>query len=153
MESLVSIGFDDFGRRVKGGRKEKSAKEIAALARLQQNYGFLLNPESVMGQFDDSLEEKKSTNFQSKDGKEKSDNNTTSTKSHPSSARYVAPKGKEEERKGREERKSRSRSRDNRRERGNGSQSQRYHNQDRERDSRREEGRPRDRSRERDRRR
>jgi hypothetical protein len=71
----ISVGFDDFGRRVKGGRQEKSAKELAALARLQQNYGFLLNPESVMGQFDDSLEEKKksTTNFP-KDGKGKSEN-------------------------------------------------------------------------------
>jgi hypothetical protein len=35
-------GFDDFGRRVKKGFKDIRAKELAALARLKENYGFLL---------------------------------------------------------------------------------------------------------------
>jgi hypothetical protein len=147
---MKHIGFDDFGRRVKGGRQEKSAKELAALARLQHNYGFLLNAEGVMGQYDDSLEEKKkkTASLFVKDEKGKSDN--TSTKSNPSD-RYVPPRGKDtpqDQRKDRRDRKSRSRSRDNRRERDDGNQ--RYPDQDRERDSRRDSRRDWDRSRERD---
>jgi transcription termination factor Rho len=65
---IAEDGFDDFGRRAKGGRKDKTAKEIAALARLQSNYGFLMNPQDAasalsesgkLGQFEDALESKK----------------------------------------------------------------------------------------------
>lgn len=56
---IADDGFDDFGRRAKGGRKDKTAKEMAALARLQSNYGFLMNPldaASALGQFEDAPE-------------------------------------------------------------------------------------------------
>lgn len=62
---ITEDGFDDFGRRAKGRSQDKLAKEAAALARLQQNYGFLLNPESLIeknlisndkSQFDDAVD-------------------------------------------------------------------------------------------------
>ena len=43
-------GFDDFGRRVKKEKKDRSAKEAAALARLQHNYGFLSGDTGSAGQ-------------------------------------------------------------------------------------------------------
>ena len=45
---ITEDGFDDFGRRAKGRAEDKKAKEAAALARLQSNYGFLLNPETLI---------------------------------------------------------------------------------------------------------
>lgn len=45
---ITEDGFDDFGRRAKGRSDDKKAKEAAALARLQSNYGFLLNPSSFI---------------------------------------------------------------------------------------------------------
>ena len=44
---ITEDGFDDFGRRAKGRSDDKRAKEAAALARLEANYGFLLNPDAL----------------------------------------------------------------------------------------------------------
>jgi hypothetical protein len=41
---VAEDGFDDFGRRAKARASDKAAKEAAALARLHQSYGFLLDP-------------------------------------------------------------------------------------------------------------
>ena len=47
MVEIAEDGFDDFGRRAKKGKKDLQAKEAAALARLQANYGFLLDPKAI----------------------------------------------------------------------------------------------------------
>lgn len=102
---ITADGFDDFGRRAKGRAEDKKAKEAAALARLQSNYGFLLNPES-MAEF------------------------VNANKANESSAAHAAPDKRPE---GKKRSRSRSRSRDRRnheRSRGDG----RDRNEDRYRD-------------------
>lgn len=44
---ITEDGFDDFGRRAKGGSYDRAAKEAAALARLSTNYSFLLDPKAL----------------------------------------------------------------------------------------------------------
>jgi hypothetical protein len=105
---------------VKGGRQEKSEKELAALARLQNNYGFLLNPDSVSGQFEDSRDEKLTQETQLK-----RDHPPPVSSTKASTGKYIPPQGKDhpirgdlDRRKG-ADRRSRSRDRE-RSSRGNG---------------------------------
>ena len=62
---ITEDGFDDYGRRVKGRSSDKLAKEAAALARLQQNYGFLLDPKALIAT--GSASDKKNSQFENAD--------------------------------------------------------------------------------------
>jgi hypothetical protein len=140
---------------VKGGRQEKSEKELAALARLQNNYGFLLNPGRVAGQFEDSRGEKSTQEKQPK----RDVGAPVQSASKDSSGKYIPPNWKQnptredtDRRKGADKR-SRSRDRERTERGGGGAHTDRIPRDNRENrggDRREREDRPRDRLRDRD---
>ena len=167
---IAEDGYDDFGRRAKGGRKDKTAKELAALARLQSNYGCLLNPQGglsmmdeaqldprAQGRFDDALESKPRASLDNRrEGDGESAQRGDGTVKTGRGGRDRSPVGDAPHRDKRDDRR-RSRSRDKgdaRDSRGGGGLSQRgSRNEDTSRGGRRgdrEDGRYRSRSRDRD---